>query len=173
MNDDRSVVDDFVQQTLGELALADPELRECVRVWTRSSATRRRRRRSCSPTATVVRRLAGAGTAAVELSRNAIAVAAALEHQHWQGSRPPTVYRFPPNAGAERLLRAVPRIEVVHLIGDRGWGEVGVGEGVPVPRRVITAAQLVAQVAERAVEGLVRLAVEVLEDLSRPAVVPG
>ena len=81
---------------------------------------------------TVVRRLARAQELLpVELSRNAIAVAAALEYQHWQGSRSPTVYRFPPNVRCRTATRAVPRIEVVHLIGDRGWGEVGVGEGVP------------------------------------------
>ena len=87
MNDDRSVVDDFVQQTLGELALADPELRECMRVWfaqqcnSTTAAAKLFTHRN-----TVVRRLARAQELLpVEWSRNAIAVAAALEYQHWQG----------------------------------------------------------------------------------------
>ncbi|GAB11478.1 putative CdaR family transcriptional regulator [Gordonia araii NBRC 100433] len=83
--DDRRVVDDFVQQTLGDLTGADPELRECMRIWfgqlCNSTATAAR---LYTHRNTVVRRLARAEELLpVELSRNAITVAAALEVQHW------------------------------------------------------------------------------------------
>ncbi|MFT4201776.1 PucR family transcriptional regulator [Gordonia sp. (in: high G+C Gram-positive bacteria)] len=86
LSDDRQIVDDFVQQTLGELAAADPDLRECMRVWfdeqCNSTATAAR---LFTHRNTVVRRLARAEELLPGgLSRNAIAVAAALEIRHWQ-----------------------------------------------------------------------------------------
>lgn len=86
MSQDRGTVDDFVQQTLGDLAVADPDLRECMRVWfaqqCNSTATAAR---LFTHRNTVVRRLAKAEEMLpVGLSGNAIAVAAALEYLHWQ-----------------------------------------------------------------------------------------
>ncbi|MFW0790984.1 PucR family transcriptional regulator [Gordonia sp. CPCC 205333] len=85
MSDDRAVVDDFVSETLGELATADPELRECLRVWfaercnSTTTATRLYTHRN-----TVVRRVARASELLpVPLSHNAISVAAALEVLQW------------------------------------------------------------------------------------------
>ncbi|MFT3899539.1 MAG: helix-turn-helix domain-containing protein [Gordonia sp. (in: high G+C Gram-positive bacteria)] len=87
LSEDRTVVDDFVQQTLGDLAAADSELRECLRTWfaeqCNSTATAER---LFTHRNTVVRRLAKAeellpGGA---LGGNAIAVAAALEVRRWQ-----------------------------------------------------------------------------------------
>lgn len=85
ISEDRRVVDDFVAQTLGDLAGADPELRECLRVWfaeqcnSTSTAARLFTHRN-----TVVRRLARAEELLpAGLSGNAISVAAALEVARW------------------------------------------------------------------------------------------
>ncbi|NMO01109.1 PucR family transcriptional regulator [Gordonia sp. TBRC 11910] len=86
MSEDREVVDGFVAQTLGELAAADPELRECLRVWfvercnSTTTAARLYTHRN-----TVVRRVARATELLpVPLEHNAIAVAAALEAMYWR-----------------------------------------------------------------------------------------
>lgn len=86
MSDDPGVVDEFVAQTLGDLATADPDLRECLRVWfaercnSTTTAARLYTHRN-----TVVRRVARASELLpVPLERNAIAVAAALEVLNWR-----------------------------------------------------------------------------------------
>lgn len=86
MSDDPSVVDRFVAQTLGDLVSADPELRECLRVWfaercnSTSTAARLYTHRN-----TVVRRVARASEMLpIPLERNAVAVSAALEVLHWR-----------------------------------------------------------------------------------------
>ncbi len=86
MSQDRRAVDEFVAQTLGGLAGADAQLRETMRVWfaeqcnSTAAAARLYTHRN-----TVVRRLARAEELLpVSLSRNAIAVAAALEILHWR-----------------------------------------------------------------------------------------
>ncbi|GAB18659.1 putative CdaR family transcriptional regulator [Gordonia effusa NBRC 100432] len=84
-SDDRAVVDGFISETLGELATADPELRECLRVWfaercnSTTTAARLYTHRN-----TIVRRVARASDLLpIPLSHNAIGVAAALELSHW------------------------------------------------------------------------------------------
>ncbi len=87
MTDDDARIDDFLAATLGDLRDAEPELSECLRVWFAQ-------RCNASATAellythrnTVVRRLARAEELLpVSLEHQAIAVAAALELQHWRG----------------------------------------------------------------------------------------
>ncbi|MFT4087412.1 MAG: helix-turn-helix domain-containing protein, partial [Gordonia sp. (in: high G+C Gram-positive bacteria)] len=85
MADDDQRLDDFVAQTLGELAAAD-DLRECLHAWfaeeCNASATARR---LYTHRNTVVRRIARAQELLpIPLNRNAIAVAAALELAHWR-----------------------------------------------------------------------------------------
>lgn len=85
MSDEVGVVDDFIAQTLGDLRTADEQLRSSMRVWfaeqCNASATASR---LFTHRNTVVRRIARASDLLpIPLSENAIAVAAALELQHW------------------------------------------------------------------------------------------
>lgn len=89
MSDDLTKVDEFITTTLGALADAEPDVRECLRVWfaeqcnASATATRLYTHRN-----TVVRRVARAvNLLPVPLSHNAIAVAAALELLRWRDTR--------------------------------------------------------------------------------------
>ena len=86
MSDDPRVVGEFTAQTLGELAQADPEVRECMRVWfTEQCNSTATAARLYTHRNTVVRRLTRAAELLpAPLSTNAAAVAAALEVLHWQ-----------------------------------------------------------------------------------------
>lgn len=88
MSDDEEKTAEFVAETLGDLADAEPEVVETLRVWfaerCNASATAER---LYTHRNTVVRRLARAEQLLpISLAANAIAVAAALEVHYWRGA---------------------------------------------------------------------------------------